>query len=471
MPGSQSDAPVLVALLTTDPPPAPLAGLDTLDDRLGVVSLPATPTTERLASLDPDCAVVVEGDRLSDRLAVLGAYDADLPVFVYRDDAPGSTPADTSVSPDRSGTGPASIPADTSGAHVAGVLTHSALADAGVPATAADHDSTEAGDTAAGGDGPVARLVAAVSDYWIPDDLRLRDVALDAVSVGVTISDPSKSDNPLVYANEQFTRITGYADHETLGRNCRFLQGPKTDPESVAEIRQAVEAGRPAFVDLWNYRKDGTPFRNELQILPITDDGEVVNFLGLQRDVTGSHRQTETETRLREIRREARTVAHDTDESPVARIESLLALGRTALDVENAHLVFVDPERDYHEIVRADGAATFERGETTALSESYCRHSLDGAESFAFHDPEAVDLADDPAHERHGMGCYLSEPVYRDGTLYGTLCFADGSPREAFGEAERQFAALLSAHVGGLLAQARDEGSPLRDERSSSRPE
>ena len=167
---------------------------------------------------------------------------------------------------------------------------------------------------------------------------------------------------------------------------------------------------------------------------------------------------------LAEARREVRTVAHDGDESPTARIEALLALGRNALGVGNAHLVFVDRTRDHHEIVRADGSSMFERGETTPISESYCRHSLDGSTTFAFHDPEVTDLDDDVAHDRHGAGCYLSEPVYCNGDLYGTLCFADRTPREAFTEAEEQFAALLSTHVGRLLGQARRAGSSLRVE-------
>jgi PAS domain S-box-containing protein len=485
MTGSQPDEPVLVALLTADPPPAPLAELETLDDRLGVVSLPADRSPERLASVDPDCAVVGE-DRIVDGLSTVEAYDADLPTFRYRDessstvtdgtgsaDVPASEPAPSSANP------PAVAEADASDVNVVGVLTHCELIDAAeVPTTTGTNDTatTETDDTATTADspadgaarstepgGPVARIVSAVSDYWMPDDVRLRDVALDAVSVGVTITDPSKPDNPLVYVNEQFTRITGYAEHEILGRNCRFLQGPETDPESVTEIRRAVDEGQPTFVELRNYHKNGTPFRNELQILPITDEGEVVNFLGLQRDVTEEHRRAETEARVADARHEVRAVARDGSESPTARIERLLALGRETLGVGNAHLVVVDPERDRHEVVRADGSSLVERGDTAPLSESYCRHSLDGEAGFAFHDPADPDLADDPAHERHGAGCYLSEPVYREGSLYGTCCFADETPREAFTEAERQFAVLLSAEIGRLLEQHRGD-RPLRDD-------
>jgi PAS domain S-box-containing protein len=446
MTGHLQDQPVVVAVLVAEPVPGPLVDLGTLDDRLGVVSLGADATEDALASVDPDCVVVAADDRLPDLVSVVGSYDAELPVFVYRDDTATSTPGGAAVSADGSTDGGSPTPA------VTGVLTRSELLDA---LEAADGAETPGGIAPA--DTPVARIVSAMSTYRMPDDVRLRDIALDAVSVGVTITDPTKPDNPLVYVNEQFTRLTGYPEHEILGRNCRFLQGPDTDSEAVTELRQAVDGGRPAFVELQNYRKDGTPFRNELEILPVTDDGEVQKFLGLQRDVTQRHQRAETETRLAEARRTGRRVARDGSRPPGERVESLLTVGREALGVGNAHLVSVDRERDRHEIVRADGSSAFERGDTTALSESYCRHSLDDSAAFAFHDPAEAALDGDPAHERHGAGCYLSEPVYCEDALYGTLCFADESPRSAaFTEAEQQFAALLATHVGRLLARTDD---------------
>lgn len=447
------EAPILVCLLTADQPSTLLTRLGELDDRLGIVSLPPDAPPDRLASVDPDCVIVDDVDSTS----VVDAYDSAVPVFHYRSDDSGGS---------------------TTQAGVTGVLTRDAVTDAldTAKTDAASDTATDGGridgrattrqpDTTASPESPAGRIVEAVSTYWLPDDATLRDVALDAVSVGVSISDPSKPDNPLIYVNEQFTQITGYSEHEVLGRNCRFLQGPDTDPEPVAELRRAVEDGRPTFVELQNYRRDGTPFWNELQIIPLTDEGEVTYFLGLQRDVSEAHRRTETNDRLADARREVREIAHDDADSPVARIEALLALGRETLQVSNAHLVFVDRARDYHEVVRTDGSALVERGDTIPLSESYCRHSIDDSTAYAFHDPDEADLDDDPAHARHRMGCYFSEPVYRDDDLYGTLCFADETPRSPeFAEVERQLITLLSTHVGRLLSQAQADGVAPRTE-------
>ncbi|WP_049929049.1 PAS domain S-box protein [Halopiger goleimassiliensis] len=117
--------------------------------------------------------------------------------------------------------------------------------------------------------------------------LRLKDRALEEAPVGVTITDPDRPDNPIVYANASFEEITGYAESECRGRNCRFLQGEATDPDRVEELREAIETEEPTTVELRNYRADGTEFWNRVSVAPIgDDDGEVTNYVGFQEDVT-----------------------------------------------------------------------------------------------------------------------------------------------------------------------------------------
>ena len=87
--------------------------------------------------------------------------------------------------------------------------------------------------------------------------------------------------------NPAFTRLTGYDLDEVLGRNCRFLQGPNTDPTSISRIRSALADERPITEVLLNYRRDGTAFWNQVSISPVFDgSGNVVNFVGVQADVT-----------------------------------------------------------------------------------------------------------------------------------------------------------------------------------------
>lgn len=74
----------------------------------------------------------------------------------------------------------------------------------------------------------------------------------------VVISDPSRPDNPMIYVSEEFETQTGYPPDEVLGRNCRFLQGPETDPEAVQAIRDALAAQTEITIDILNYRRDGS---------------------------------------------------------------------------------------------------------------------------------------------------------------------------------------------------------------------
>jgi PAS domain S-box-containing protein len=121
-------------------------------------------------------------------------------------------------------------------------------------------------------------------------------------NIGFLITDPRQPDNPIVFTNPAFTAITGYEASEAIGRNCRFLQGPDTDPQSVQQIREAVAAGSGARGLLLNYRKDGTPFWNGLTINPIRDaQGQLINFIGTVNDVTGRV-QAEDELRRSEQR-------------------------------------------------------------------------------------------------------------------------------------------------------------------------
>ncbi|WP_138004689.1 PAS domain S-box protein [Halalkalirubrum salinum] len=125
-------------------------------------------------------------------------------------------------------------------------------------------------------------------------ELQLKEQAMDAASVGIQITDPTKPNNPLVYVNDGFERITGYEKAEVLGKNPRFLQGTDTKDASLDAIRKAIEAQRSVTLELQNKRKDGTAYWNRLSITPVFDNGTLVNYIGIQQDVTERYRRIET---------------------------------------------------------------------------------------------------------------------------------------------------------------------------------
>lgn len=101
--------------------------------------------------------------------------------------------------------------------------------------------------------------------------------------IASVVSDPRIADNPIIACNAPFMELTGYGEDEILGRNCRFLAGPDTEPWLSDRIRQAVTDRKPTLVEILNYKKDGTAFRNAVLVAPIFDDaGELEYFLGSQ---------------------------------------------------------------------------------------------------------------------------------------------------------------------------------------------
>jgi PAS domain S-box-containing protein len=139
-------------------------------------------------------------------------------------------------------------------------------------------------------------LAAAIEPTAVPT------TALARLPLALVLSNPGLEDNPVVFANETFEELTGYRRRDIVGRNCRLLQGEATEPDRVAELRRAVEAGEDACVEITNYRADGTAFRNRVSVSPIRNEaGEIVFFLGMQRDLDGGAADPDLLAQLAEI--------------------------------------------------------------------------------------------------------------------------------------------------------------------------
>ncbi|GGD93557.1 signal transduction histidine kinase [Tsuneonella deserti] len=133
----------------------------------------------------------------------------------------------------------------------------------------------------------------------------LFEQAMAQTRMAVCLTDPNQPDDPIVFCNDAFERLTGYTAAEIIGRNCRFLQGAQSDPRQVAKMRRAIEQEDVAIFEILNYRKDGTPFWNALHLGPIYDsDGRLKYFFGSQWDVTDIHLARAEERHAKEMARE-----------------------------------------------------------------------------------------------------------------------------------------------------------------------
>lgn len=171
---------------------------------------------------------------------------------------------------------------------------------------------------------PAARPLAPEVDAW------LKAAALDVADDGIVISDATTPDAPIVYVSPSFERLVGYPAEEILGTNCRMVQGPGTDRETVKQIAIALQEGRVFQGEILNYRKDGTAFWNFLRIAPIRDaSGRVTHHVGTQSDVTELHQAREREQELVDA------VAH------ASRVRTVAALGASLAHEVNQPLAAI----------------------------------------------------------------------------------------------------------------------------------
>lgn len=172
-------------------------------------------------------------------------------------------------------------------------------------------------------------------------ELELRNRAMEQSTDGVLITDPHQEDNPIVYANQAFYNLTGYSPDEVLGFNCRFLQGDDRDQQAIGRLREAIDNEESVDVTLRNYTKDGELFYNQLTVSPVyDDDGNLLNFVGVQHDITDTKQtQMELEEKLETIQ-QLREKAQEEEAKDEAILRSL-GEGLMVTD-EEGYLTFVN---------------------------------------------------------------------------------------------------------------------------------
>jgi PAS domain S-box-containing protein len=125
----------------------------------------------------------------------------------------------------------------------------------------------------------------------LPDRRELALVAVERTRMPMVIADARLPDCPIVLANNAFLELTGYSAEEVIGRNCRFLQGPETDPAAIDELRRQLAGGDQVDIELLNYRKDGSTFWNQLAISAVHNDaGQLLYYFASQKDVSARRR-------------------------------------------------------------------------------------------------------------------------------------------------------------------------------------
>ena len=286
-------------------------------------------------------------------------------------------------------------------------------------------------------------------------ELELKEHAMDEANVGIQITDPTQEDNPLVYVNDGFERITGYAREDVLGRNPRFLQGKDTDTENVAQLREAIEADEPVSLELQNQRCGGTTYWSRLSVTPVKDtDGTVTNYIGIQQDVS-ERREIEMERKARvEVLQRIYEVTTDPELSLDEKIMGLLEAGKEHLNLPYGFLTRIERgdelETGTQTIDEALGShELLQPGESVPIEQSYCRKTIEQDDLLELTHTAETQWANDKAYETWGLETYIGTEVIAGDDLYGTLCFASKEPYGGtFDDFKRSFIRLAGRWLG-----------------------
>ena len=299
--------------------------------------------------------------------------------------------------------------------------------------------------------------------------LRLQERAITSASDGIMITDPNQPDNPVIYANPAITRITGYSVEEIMGRNSRFLQGAERNQPEVQELRKAIHEGSACHVVLRNFRKDGTPFWNELTISPVRDGtGQLINFIGVSEDVTERIKSEEVlaqqfhrQSALAEIELSINE-QHDLQ----AVLDRVASATMSLLPATEASVVLWDAKRQEFNI----SATTENRRGQQFTAEKVRRQGgvtrwiVENRKPHIVGDLKEDTHATNPVAVESGLRAYAGFPLLAEGEALGVLYALDMKPRTFTAEdvdflsalAHRAAAAIVRVRLYERLRDAKD---------------
>ncbi|MEG4862785.1 MULTISPECIES: EAL domain-containing protein [unclassified Microcoleus] len=304
-------------------------------------------------------------------------------------------------------------------------------------------------------------LAAAIERIRSQERLQMMERAIESCSNGIAITDATVADNPIIYVNPSFERITGYSRDELMGKNCRFLQGNDTDTASAKQLRTAIEEGRECQVILRNFRKDGTPFWHELSIAPVHNSRRhLTHFIGVQTDITDRQR-AEAElflnsqalaaftANLKHLHRI--TTYHYQNFQEL--VEDYLTAGCLIFGLSIGIMAEVQDENFIVRAAKSD-VGYFVRGLELNLSDTYCAAVIKLNKTvFYSHIGAEIEMREHPAYKKCQSESYIGTPIFVNNKTYGILSFSSREiKKKKFEYQEIEIIELMAQSIGKILA-------------------
>ncbi|MEG3899815.1 MULTISPECIES: EAL domain-containing protein [unclassified Microcoleus] len=304
-------------------------------------------------------------------------------------------------------------------------------------------------------------LAAAIERIRSQERLQMMERAIESSSNGIVITDATLADNPIIYVNPSFERITGYCRDELIGKNCRFLQRPDTSREAVEELRIAIEEGRNSQVVLQNFRKDGSSFWNELSIAPVYNSRRhLTHFIGVQTDITDRQRAEEElflksqalaafSANLKQLHRITTYHYQNFEEL----VNDYLTAGCLIFGLSIGIMAEVESETFIVRAVKTD-LEYFVRGLELNLGDTYCAAVMKLQKTVACsHMGAKIEMREHPAYQKCKSESYIGTPIFVNNKTYGTLSFSSREiKKKDFEYEEIEIIELMAQSIGKILA-------------------